>query len=77
MRALQSNAASQLGAAYATPLDYLSKSSAPQLNTISQIAQIIQGLSGSGQIAAPNSTIVRQPGAYDYAMGTLGALGSV
>lgn len=76
-RVLQSNAASQLDKAYSTPLNYLSQANSPQLNTVSQIAQIIQGLSGQGQIATPNSTIVRQPGVYDYALGTLGALGNM
>lgn len=76
-RALQSNAASQLSAAYSNPLNYLSQSATPQLSNISQIAQIIQGLSGNGQIATPNSTIVKQPGVYDYALGTLGAVGNM
>lgn len=76
-RALQSNAASQLSGAYANPLNYLAQSSTPQLSTMSQIAQIVQGLAGNGQIATPNSTIVKQPGVYDYALGTLGAVSSI
>lgn len=73
-RALQTQAANQLNAAYASPLNYLSQSASPEMNQLSQIAQMVQGLSGSGQIATPNSTIVKQPGVYDYALGTLGAL---
>lgn len=76
-RALQANAGSQLSQAYSNPLNYLTQSSTPQLSNMSQIAQIVQGLAGNGQIATPNSTIVRQPGVYDYMLGTLGAVGNM
>jgi hypothetical protein len=68
---------SQLSSAYSNPLNYLAQSGAPELGTMQQIAQIVQGLAGNGQIATPNSTIVKQPGAYDYALGTVSALGSL
>jgi hypothetical protein len=61
-RMLQTNAASQLSSAYSNPLNYLAQSGAPELGTMQQIAQIVQGLAGNGQIATPNSTIVKQPG---------------
>lgn len=75
-RMYQNNAASQLNAALSNPLQYLNSSNSGNMATMSQIAQIVQGLAGGGQIATPNSTIVRQPGVYDYGLATLGAVGN-
>jgi hypothetical protein len=73
-RNAQRTGASQLEAAYAPVLNYLSQIPNQQLGPTSQLASIIQGLSGGGPIATPNSTIVRQPGVYDYLLSTIGAV---
>jgi hypothetical protein len=76
-RLMQNNAASQLAQAHSNPLQFLNSANSGNMATLQQIAQIVQGLSGGGQIATPNSTIVRQPGVYDYGLATLGAVGNL
>jgi hypothetical protein len=76
-RNAQRTGASQLEAAYAPVLNYLSQIPNQKLGPTAQLASIIQGLSGGGPIATPNSTIVRQPGVYDYLLSTVGAVGSI
>jgi hypothetical protein len=74
-RGAQERAPAMLEMATGTPLNYLS--ALPQLNALpaQQAAQIIQGLAGNGQIATPQSTITRQPGVVDYALGFTSAIG--
>ena len=67
-RQYQQNAGSQAEQAYAPLLNYLGAIPNASLGGLQQIAQILQGLAGGGQIATPNSTIVRQPGAWDYTL---------
>ena len=76
-RLFQNNAGSQLSQALANPLQFLNQAASGSQGTLAQIAQVVQGLAGGGQIATPNSTIVRQPGVYDYGLATLGAVGSL
>lgn len=76
-RLFQNNAASQLTQAHANPLQFLNSANSGNMATLQQIAQIVQGLAGGGQIATPNSTIVRQPGVYDYGLATMGAVANL
>lgn len=76
-RTYQQNAAQQLSQAQSAPINYLNTANQGNINTLQQVAQIVQGLAGNGQIATPQSTVVKQPGVYDYALGTLGAVSSV
>ncbi len=74
-RGAQERAPAMLEMATGTPLNYLS--ALPQLNALpaQQAAQIVQGLAGGGPIATPQSTITRQPGVVDYALGFTSAMG--
>lgn len=73
-RAYQQGAGTQAEQANNAPINYLNAIPNAKMGTMQQIAQLVQGLSGGGSIATPNSTIVRQPGVYDYALQTLGAV---
>lgn len=73
-RESQQNAAQTLAAAQAAPLQYLSQIPSQYIAPIQQISQIIQGLAGNGQIATPQSTIVRQPGIWDQMLSGVGAV---
>jgi len=74
-RQYQQAAGQQAEAGYAPMLNYLSAIPQSQLQPLQSAGQIVQGLAGNGQIATPQSQIVRQPGIYDYALATLGAVG--
>lgn len=65
-RANQNNGASQLSSALSTPMSYLSQANQNTLAPLAQAANIVQGLSGAGQVATPNSLIMKTPGALDY-----------
>ncbi len=73
-RQAQKAGVDQLGAAVGQPLEYLSQVPTAYLSPESQAAQIIAGLAGSGQIATPQSTIVKKPGALDYTSAILGSI---
>jgi len=73
-RMIQQQGTKQLQDANAAPLQYLSQIPSSLYAPSATQAQIVSGLSGGGPIATPQSNIVRQPGVYDYALGTLGAM---
>ena len=74
-RQYQQQAGTQAEQAYAPMLNYLSAIPNAQLAPLQSAGNIVQGLAGNTPIATPNSTIVRQPGVYDYFLSTLGAVG--
>lgn len=65
-RERQTQGADMLAKAQGIPLEYLSKTNEAYTQPLSQIAQLVQGLSGQGQLATPNSMTMKQPGALDY-----------
>jgi hypothetical protein len=73
----QVNAGGALAQATSTPLSYYSQygqAAQAQMAPITQLAQIIAGLAGGGQIATPSSSVVRSPGAMDYITSLIGAI---
>jgi hypothetical protein len=73
-RLAQRQGATQLQEAVGQPLQYLSAIPQAYMQPLAQQGQLVTGLSGGGPIATPNSTIVRQPGIYDYALSTVGSV---
>lgn len=76
-RANQNAGAGQLQSALSTPMSYLSQANTNTLGPLSQAASIIQGLSGSGSVATPNSMVMKTPGALDYLSSGTSALGGL
>lgn len=74
-RGYQNQGAQQLALATATPLALAQQGQAGLTSGLASQADIIKGLAGGGQVATPNSTVARQPGAMDYIMG-LGSIGA-
>lgn len=66
-RANQQAGAEMLQKAQAAPLEYLAAVPQAYYAPMGQQAEIVTGLSGGGQVATPSSTMVKQPGAFDYA----------
>lgn len=66
-RAAQQAGAGALREATGVPLEYLAAVPEAQRAGLAQEAEIVQGLTGGGQVATPSSTMVKQPGAFDYA----------
>jgi hypothetical protein len=71
-RQIQSPA--MLEAATTGPAALYSTAAQNYLAPEAQAAQIVQGLSGGGQIATPQSAYIKKPGALDYTMGFLSSL---
>lgn len=69
----QIKGADQLQAAQAAPMNYLQNVTSALYNPLATEASLISGLSTGGPVAAPNSTIVKQPGAADYLQGVASA----
>ena len=67
-RANQNNAVGQLEAAQSAPLNYLQMGANPELLPLAQIAAMVQGLSGNGQLVKPD--IVENEAVFDKFMRT-------
>lgn len=73
-RGRQTAGAEQLAGAKNPALNYLSNVSGQFLNPISQIAQMVQGLAGNGQIATPNTQIYTEKGWGNDVLSGIGSL---
>lgn len=73
-RAYQNNAGNQLANTQAPALNYLTQTSNAYLAPMSQIASIIQGLAGGGQIATPRTQVYEEKGWMNDVLGGVGAL---
>lgn len=75
-RAYQNNAAQQLSAALGNPLQYLSQIPSTFMGPLSQVAQMVQGLSGGGPMQTAQSQFYKDEGILNGVMGGMGALGA-
>jgi hypothetical protein len=73
-RGYQQAAPGLLQAALSAPMDYLSAIPNAYYAPLAQQANLVSGLSSGGQVVAPQSTHVKQPGLMDYAAPVAGLL---
>jgi hypothetical protein len=73
-RARQTGAGEQLTGAINPALQYLSQAPTAYLGPIAQIANIVQGLTGNGQIATPRTQIYEEKGWGNDVIGAVGSL---